>query len=145
MKREEKWEFKYEVPDKGIRVCYPQSKEQIEKNKKDCEKVGLRIISIKKLYPFSTMKNQHNFDLICSLTGNRMDDMICGTIEYDADEYEKLEEMRKKAEEFFCLPLPIAWLPWEQYKEAKELAEMAIIHRQNACIKAGRYDLVKDC
>ena len=149
MKKENHWEFRYRLTTANGRelekVCYPTSKEQIEKNKEACRRAGYEFVSCKKLYPFNTYKNQHNFELIYNICRNRMCDMEYGEIPYDNDEYNRLEELRQKAEHLFLAPLPTAWLTWDDWKDAKELSEMAILHRQNACIEAGRYDLVAYC
>ena len=149
MEKESKWEFRYAVKQADgteiEKVCYPTTKINIEKNKETCKKYGYRLISCKKLYPFNTYKNQHNFELINNICHNRMYDMDNGEIPYDEQEYERLSVLKEKAEKLFMLPLPIAWIPWEDWQDAKELSEMAIMHRQNACIENGRYDLVKYC
>ena len=149
MKKEERWEFKYGVPTaeggETIKTVYPRSKERIEDYKCQCEKYKYRFVSCKKLYQFSTMKNQHNFDLIHSICSCTMHDMQSGEIEWKWEEYDRLEEIDQKAQRFFCLELPVAWLTWEDYKDAKELAQMAILHRQDACIANGRPDLVACC
>lgn len=149
-KKEERYEFRYEVPTASggwsEKVIYNTSKEKVNANKAKCKELGYKFISAKKLYPFSTEKNQHNFELIHNVCMNRMHDIDCeGQPEAYEGEYDRLWEMKEKSEEFFCLPLPVAWLPWEKHKEAKELANMAILHRQNACIANGRPDLVKYC
>ena len=144
MNKEQKWEFTYKVM--GVtKKCYPKTKEQIDKNKATCQKEGFEIVSIKKLYPFNTYRNQHNFELINNLCYNEMHDMDHGERPFDKYRYEYLWETREKAERFFCLPLPVAWIPWEDWKDAKELSEMAIMHRQDACIENGRPDLVTYC
>lgn len=147
--KEERYEFKYAVPtaegNESIKTIYPRSKSRIEENKAACKKHGYRFISVKKLYPFNTYKNQHNFELIYNICFCNLNDMEIGEKPMDRAEYDRLYELKEKAEQFFCLPLPVAWLPWEDWKDAKELAEMAILHRQNACIEAGRYDLVALC
>ena len=148
MEKEQHWKFEYEKPVADgveIKCCYPRSKEKCEENKRICKERGWRVISCEKLYPFNTEKNQHNFDLIHNICMNTLYDMDSGEKKYDAKEYERLEILKEKSERFFCLPLPVAWLPWDEWKDAKELSEMAIIHRQNACIENGRYDLVKYC
>lgn len=110
-----------------------------------CKKSGFKVISCQKLYPFSTMKNQHNFDLIANICLNRLFDMDAGDVPYDEAEYDRLRELRDKAIKFFCLDLPVAWLPYEEWKDAKELSMMAILHRQECCIANGRPDLVTYC
>lgn len=144
MTRVNKYELKYiaNEQEKTIRFDGDDKK---QRNLDVCKKNGYKVVYCKKLYPFSTMKNQHNFDLIHSICFNTMSDMEDGEIKWDDAEYERLEKMRQRAEEFFTLPLPVAWLTWEDYKDAKELAETAIIHRQEACIRNGRPDLVTYC
>lgn len=147
--KEQRWEFRYAVKQvdgtEKIKVCYPRTEEKKEENKQKCKELGFRIVSIKKLYPFNTYANQHNFELIKNICFCEMDDMRIGEVKYDEAEYDRLEEMKDKAERFFCLELPVAWLPWEDWKEAKELSELAILHRQNCCIENGRPDLVAYC
>lgn len=149
MDREERWEMRYQVPTAegcwNEKVCYPRSAQQKDTNLARIKEFGYRLVSCKKLYPFSTMKNQHNFDLIHSICFCRIHDLRNGADEEYPGEWERLEQMDEKAQEFFCLPLPVAWLPWEKWKEAKELATMAILHRQDACIANGRPDLVALC
>lgn len=148
-KKEEKWELRYEVPTAECnwneKVIYNKTKEKFEENKKKCKEYGYRIVSAKKLYPFNTYKNQHNFDLIHSIAMNELYDIWNGDKKVSDEEYDRLYEMKEKAEKFFCLPLPVAWLPWEDWKDAKEMAENAIFHRQEACIANGRPDLVTYC
>lgn len=144
MARVNKYELRY-VTNGQEKVIRFDGDDKKQKNLDACKRNGYRVVSCKKLYPFSTMKNQHNFDLIHSLCFNKMCEMEDGEIEWNDAEYEKLMDMRQKAEEFFTLPLPVAWLTWEDYKDAKELAETAIMHRQDACIRNGRPDLVTYC
>lgn len=144
--REERWELRYiSQKDGKEKNCYPRSKEKKDEQLHICKDRGIRVIHCKKLYPFSTIKNQHNFELVNNICYNTMWDMNHGEIDYNAAEYDRLEAMREKAERFFCLPLPVAWLPYEDWKDANELANMAIMHRQDACIAAGRPELVALC
>ena len=149
MKKEQRWEMRYVVVSalgqEIEKVCHPRSEEQKQKNIDTCKRVGYKIVSVEKMYPFNTYKNQHNFELIANICFNRMHDMEIGDVAYDNDEYIRLEDMKRKAEKFFCAELPIAWFTWDDWKEAKELSEMAILHRQDACIEAGRPDLVPYC
>lgn len=145
MKRETRYELKYRTKDGYEKVCYPKSEESKDRNLAYCREKGIKVISCKKLYPFSTMKNQHNFDLIHSICYNRMHDMQSGEAPWDDEEYTRLEQMKEDAERFFSLDLPVAWLPWEDWKKANELAQNAIVHRQEACIANGRPDLVTYC
>lgn len=143
--KEQKWAFTYKKANGEVKTCYPKSKEMVDKNRQTCKEKGLEIISVKKLYPFGSMKHQHNFDLINSLCYNEMHDMDYGEIPYDRERYEWLEKRKEDAERFFSLPMPVAWLPWEDWKRANELAQDAINHRQDACIANGRPDLVTYC
>ena len=122
-----------------------KSKEKKDEILAEAKAKGIKVNKCVKLYPFSTEKNQHNFELIRNICFNRMHDMESGEIPWDGQEYDRLEELREKAGEYWCLPLPLAWLPYNELKEARELAQMAIIHRQNACIEAGRPDLIAYC
>ena len=144
MEKQQKWQFKYEKNGE-VKYCYPQSKEQIEKNREVCKKNGYKVISVKKLYPFSTEKNQHNFDLIHNLAMIELYDIWDGSKKVSDEEYDRLEKMKERSEYFFCLPLPIAWLTWDEWEEANEMAMSAIVHRQEACIANGRPDLVTYC
>lgn len=142
---EERYAFRYLSKDGREKVCYPRSKEKRDENYAYCKAHGVTVVSCQKLYPFSTEKNQHNFGLIHDICFNTMYDMESGEVPMDKAEYERLSDLKDRAERFFCLPLPIAWLPWEEYRDAKEIAQMAILHRQNACIENGRPDLVAYC
>ena len=144
-RKETRYEFRYVGKDGTEKVCYPRSEEKKNENLRVCKERGLRVVSCKKLYPFSMERNQHNFELIRNICFCAMHDMDSGEKPYNAAEYARLEELNAKAERLWSLPLPIAWIPWETYREAKELAQMAILHRQNACIEAGRPDLVTYC
>lgn len=99
----------------------------------------------KKLYPFSTARNQHNFQLISNKCTIIMREMECGEREFNEAEYDRLERMRDRADELFAMPLPVAWLTWEDLKDAKELSAMAINMRAEACVAKGRPDLVTYC
>lgn len=144
--KEQRWALRYiSLKDGTEKVCYPRSEEKKNEQLDLCKQKGITVLSCKKLYPFSTEKNQHNFELISNVCFNAMHDMMAGETEWDEAEYDRLAVMKEKAEEFFCLPLPLAWLPWEDLREAKELANLAILHRQAACIRNGRPDLVTYC
>lgn len=145
MRREQRYKMVYRMADGTEKTCYPKTEEKKNENIELCKKNNITVISCKKLYPFSTMKNQHNFDLISNICYNTMHDMATGVIEMNDAEYDRLEEMKRKAEKYFSLALPVAWLPYEEWREAKELAQMAILHRQDACIANGRPDLVTYC
>ena len=149
MKREQKWEFKYETissdGSKLVKSLVVKSKEKIDDLKSQCKKAGYRVVSVKKLYPFSTEKNQHNFMLVDNICKNTMYDMVNGVIPYDNDEYIRLEELHQKAQKYFCYDLPVAWVTWDEHQEMKELSIMAINRRMDTCEKHGRLDLIKYC
>ncbi|MBR5276784.1 MAG: hypothetical protein IKU35_06590 [Bacteroidaceae bacterium] len=142
--KEDRWEFKYER-DGHTRYCYPRSKESIEDNRKFCLEKGWKVLSVKKVYPFSTEKNQHNFELIRNVCSNRMHDMDMGDIPYDGEAYDKMYDLKERAEQYMGLPLPVAWLPYEQLKEAKEIVAMAHEHRYAANLAAGNYRWLHLC
>ena len=146
--REQRWKFTYAFinkdGDRVVKSCYPRSEEKKSENIKKCKEQGMEIVSITKLYPFSTMKNQHNFDLIHNIVMNELYEYYDGK-KLTEEEVERLEWLRDKSEKYFSLELPVAWLPWEEWKEAHELSQMAILHRQEACIANGRPDLVTYC
>ena len=141
---EQMWEQQFEI-DGEVKTYYPRSEEVMKKNLEIANDKGYKKILSRKLYPFNTMKNQHNFALIANICFNRMYDMNAGDIEYNEEEYKKLEAMKEKADRFFCLDLPVAWLPWNEWEDATALSEMAIVHRQYTCIENDRPDLVKYC
>ena len=148
-KKEQRWEMRYEVPTSegnwSEKVVRPRSEEVKDQNLKKIKKLGYRLVSCKKLYPFSTEKNQHNFMLVANICYNTMSDMQTGEIPFDKAEYLRLDDLKEKADKYFCYPLPVAWVTWEDLKEMKELAAMAVNHRMDACERAGRYDLLKYC
>ena len=145
MNKEQRWALKYEGRDGQVKVCYPRSEAKKDEQLRVCREHGIRVISCRKLYPFSTMKNQHNFDLIHTLVMIDLYDIWSGDKKVSDAEYSRLEDLRDKSERFFSLELPVAWLEWEDWKEAHELSQMAILHRQEACIANGRPDLVTYC
>lgn len=144
-RRQQRWALRYVKQDGTEKTYTATSEEKKQQALATCKANGYRVISCKKLYPFNTEANQHNFDLIHNICMNAMYDMDSGEAPYDAAEYDRLAETKEKVERFFCLPLPTAWLPWDEWSEAKELATAAIVHRQEACIAAGRPDLVQYC
>ena len=144
-KKEERFELRYIGRDGKEHSCFPRSAEGKEEQLKRAKEAGLRVLFCRKLYPFNTERNQHNFMLIANKCSNLLHDMDMGEIAYTKETYSKLWDMKTKAEEFFCLDLPVAWLPWEEWKAAKEMATEAVILRQEACIAAGRPDLVQYC
>jgi hypothetical protein len=147
-RREERWVFKYTYTVNGkreVHYCYPTTKQSIEHNRKYCEERGWEVVYVKKVYPFSTEKNQHNFDLISNVCSNRMHDMDMGDIPMDKEAYDKMYELRKKAQRYFGLPLPVAWLTWDDLKEAKEIVAMAHEHRYAANLEAGNLDWLHLC
>lgn len=147
--KEQRWRIEYGVPtangNESIKSIVVRSEDKKKQNLDLCKQYGYRVVSCKKLYPFSTEKNQHNFMLIANICSNRMYDMRMGNEKMNDAEYERLEDLKYRADEYFCLPLPVAWIPWEEWQDAKELAQMAVIHRQNVCVENGRPDLVKYC
>lgn len=146
MERECRFVIEYISPITGeITKCYPMSVDSKNKCLETNKRKGIETISVKRLYPFSTVKNQHNFDLIISMCYNMMCEMERGEREWDDDVYEALSEMRQDAQECFQLPLPVAWLPYEQLHKAKDLVMIATSRREAACIENGRLDLLKYC
>lgn len=148
-KKEQRFEIRYEVPTAegnwSERVIRPRSEEAKDRDLQQIKQYGYRLVSCKKLYPFSMEKNQHNFMLVANICRNTMSDMQTGEIQFDKAEYIRLDDLKDKADKYFCYPLPVAWVPWEDLKEMKELSAMAVSHRMNACERAGRYDLLKYC
>lgn len=143
--RQQRWAIRYRLPDGTEKTHTSTSEERKAQALASIKAKGFQLISCRKLYPFNTERNQHNFDLIHNICANAMHDMDTGETPYNAAEYDRLAETKEKAERLFCLPLPVAWVPWEVLKDAKELATAAINHRQDACIAAGRHDLVRYC
>lgn len=143
--KEQKWRLTYKLANGTIKTCFPNSEEKRKSNLVYCQSHGIEVLECVKLYPFASMKNQHNFELISNICFNAMHDMCFGEAEWNEAEYDRLKKMKEKADRFFCLPFPIAWIPYSEWKDAKELSEMAILHRQDACIAAGRPDLVTYC
>ena len=75
------------------------------------------------------IKNQHNFDLIISISSNIMHDMEAGAVPFDDAEYDRMADLREKANTFFGYELPIAWVPYNELKEMKALANLAELTR----------------
>ena len=145
MYKEQRWKIRYVGKDGAEKNCYPRSEQQKSEQLRVAKEKGIRVIYCKKLYPFSTEKNQHNFMLISNVCSNRIWELVHGESEAYEGEWDKLAELKDKADELFCLPLPVAWVPWETWKEAKEISTMAVIHRQEACIENGHPEWVVYC
>lgn len=144
--KEERYELRYVSRKDGeVKNCYPRSKEGKEEQLRLCKEHGIKVIHCKKLYPFSTEKNQHNFMLIANICANTMRDMDNGDIEYNEAEYDRLYDLKDKADKYFGYPLPVAWVTWEEHQEMKQLSFLASEHRANVCIEHGRLDLIKYC
>ena len=143
--REARYELRYISKKTGEeKCCYPRSKAKRDEQLALCRENGVTVVSCKKLYPFSTMRNQHNFELIYNICYNTMADMDMGDIPYDAEEYERLQKTREKAGQFEVMDLPVAWVPWETYCEMKEMAAAAECHRDIANARARFYDKEDD-
>lgn len=136
MKREERYEFTYINSMGKEKTEQTNSKARLNNCLQTCKDLGYKVIGTRKLYPFSTIRNQHNFELIANICFNTMYDMEHGDIEWDDKEYERLAETRNKAEQFFVMPLPVAWVPYETYREMKEISVAAICHRDAANARA---------
>lgn len=143
--KEDRYRMTVAMTDGTIKTYYPTSKEQKNKNYNIFRLRRYKILECVKLYPFNTERNQHNFELIHNICFNDMHDMETGEKPWDEELYDILEKRKERAEYFFCLPLPLAWIPYTELEEAKEMATAAILHRQNACIEHGRPDLVQYC
>ena len=141
---EQRYRIDYEVDGK-IKSCYPKSEANKRRNLEVCKENGYKVIKVCKLYPFSTNKNQHNFMLIKNRCYNTMYDMDIGIIPYDRKEYSRLYDLADKADKFFCLELPVAWLDWDTFTEAKRVAQMAVDYRIETCVNRGRFDLIQYC
>ena len=143
-RREERFELRYvSLKDGTEKVCYPKSKAGKDEQLRIARDRGIKVISCKKLYPFNTEKNQHNFMLVANICANRIWAMDTGRIEFDGAVVDRLEALKEKADKYFGYPLPVAWVTWEDHQEMKELAVMAVEHRANTCIENGREDLLR--
>lgn len=141
----EHFRITYQKPDSEIEYRHVIGKDKRDERKAQLKEKGYKIVSCRKLYPFSSEKNQHNFELIRNVCMNRIYDIDAGEPMTDEHELERLYDIKEKADKYWRLELPVAWLPWEEIQEARELCAGAIEHRANACIEAGRPDLVKYC
>lgn len=146
MKKEQRWELRYVSKIDGtVKNCYPQSEEKKAEQLAICKEKGIKVIHCKKLYPFNTWNNQHNFALIRNIAQNELYEIYMNNKKVPDDEIARLESLKEKSERLFGLPLPVAWLPWEDWKDAHELSQMAILHRQEVCIASGKSDFVTYC
>lgn len=145
-KKEERWEIRYISKNDGIeKACYPRSKEKKEEQLAIAKEQGVKIVSCKKLYPFSMERNQHNFELIKNRCRNIINDMLMGDVPYNEAEINRLSDLADKADNYWGYELPVAWVPWEELREMKELSTMAINWRMDRCIEKGRPDLIQYC
>lgn len=140
MKREERYDFTYINSMGKEKTEQVRSKDRLNKCLQTCDELGYKVLCWRKLYPFSTMRHQHDFDHINNICANKMYDMESGIIPWDEAEYDRLAKTREKAQEFFCMPLPVAWVPWQTYSEMKELATASIVHRDIANAQARQYN-----
>lgn len=142
-KRVEKWGIWYSVPtaDGEWKEKYARctSKDSLHKNLEAIKQRGFKLDKYRKLYPFNMEKNQHNFDLIHTMCMNELYDIWNGDKTVSDEEYNRLEEAKEKSEKFFCAELPIAWVPWDEYEQMREMATAAEIHRDAANARAGRF------
>lgn len=145
-KKEERYRITYiSRKDGSTKMCYPRSAAQKDEQLAICREKGIAVKKVEKLYPFNTYKNQHNFMLISNICFNRMHDMQMGEIPWNEAEYDALEARKDMAERFFMAELPVAWVPYTDWKDMTEMATAAIMHRQDACIANGRPELVSMC
>ena len=153
MNRESRFEIRYVLTTaNGVReerVFVARSEEKRNEALATCKRAGYEVLSCKKLYPFNTERNQHNFFLIANICANRMyeietDVRAKWTPEIDA-EYARLEALKETADRLCGAELPIAWLTWDDLKAARELSEAAVEHRVSKVLEAGRPDLVQYC
>lgn len=144
MDRENKYKIIY-IKNGEEKTCICSGDESKERNLETCKRNNYKVVSCRKLYPFSTIKNQHNFELIHNIAMCELYEIWRDEKKVSDEEYERLNNLKERTEYFFCLPLPVAWLPYEEWKEAKEISQSAIFHRQEACVKNGRPDLVTYC
>ena len=143
--KENRFRMKVQFTNGTEKTYYPKSVEQKDINLAICKEKGYKVLECVKLYPFNTYANQHNFELIHNIAMIELYDIYDGNKKVSDEEYERLENLKERSEEFFSLPLPVAWLPYKDWAEAKEMATAAILHRQDACIRNGRPDLVMYC
>ena len=144
--KEERYELRYiSKKDGTVKNCYPRSSAKKDEQLQICKENGVKVIHCRKLYPFNTEANQHNFMLISNKCRNIMSDMESGEIPWDEAEYDRLSATKEKADELFELPLPLAWIPWETWKDAKEISTQAIVLRQEACVASGHPEWVSYC
>ena len=100
MRNEQRYALTYKLADGTVKTCYPRTEQKKNENLELCKSRNITVVSCKKLYPFSTVKNQHNFELINNICYNTMYDMATGNIEMNEAEYERLSAMKEKAERF---------------------------------------------
>lgn len=144
-KKEQRWEMRYRLEDGTEKHCYPRSEEQRQKNLDYCKEHGIEVISCRKLYPFSIEKNAHNILLIHNKAYIKMRDMENDEVEWDENEYNRLEYIFDRTGHLLSYHEQLAWMPWEDYKDAKEYSALAVELRVNTCIEKGRYDLIQYC
>ena len=141
---EQKFEIKYETSE-GVKTIRVKNEEAKVRYLEILNDKGYKVIKTTKLYPFSTNKNQHNFMLVKNRCYNLMYDMDMGNIKYNEKEYNMMTELAAKADKFFSLELPVAWLDWNSIREANKIARMAIEWRIDSCINNNRLDLIQYC
>ena len=100
---------------------------------------GASEIRCVKCYPINMMEHQHDFEHISTLCRNEISDMEDGIAQWSSYRYEFLKKMAEKAEYFFGffgMDGYLAWFPYEEWKEAKEMISASEIHRDMASAMA---------
>lgn len=105
-----------------------------------------------KMYPFSTQKHAHDIEFYRNRIKNVLYDMESGEIPMDKKRYDRLEAMLSGPLEdlwnaiyFNTTDGRISFLTGPQIALAKQIVLWAENARAEACIEAGRADLLQYC
>lgn len=139
MRKQEMYRITYRAKDGAVKTGNTDNKAVA------LERLGDRVISITKLYPFSTEKNQHNFELIKNKAFNLMCDIQSGEADGTYEDIERLESLIDECSQYMCLSLPVAWVDGKTLARCKEISRRATESRVKAVLELGRPDLIKYC
>lgn len=100
-----------------------------------------------KRYPFSVQKHAHDIEFRRNRVANSIDDMCYGEIEWDEDEFDRLEKLRDALDDLMLAVMNgdgrVAWLTGSLFGLAKETVEWARMTRAGSMIRNGKTEYLQ--
>lgn len=138
MRKESRWEIRFISSRNGWKTTeIAYSDQEKDRMLRKLSESGEQVLRCRKLYPFSTMHYGHHFGMQYFRCSLRIDEIESGQPEKYSGEKEYLMGIAKRAQEFERLPFPVAWLPFDELRDAKQIVEMSIKCSKQACIDNG--------